>query len=188
MRHLSEEQLALRAGGDLRGLELWLANRHLGRCATCRMAHSELVAARAAAREAADELPAGVDWPTLERTMRGNIRVGLAAAECVTRVAPPERVGWKVTAAFASLTLVVLTGWYLSLPRLTPRPFASVAAGGAVVEATPAGVELKHGPQGFMLLHPQAQRVTYSVDTRGARAQYVDVDTGQVTITNVALD
>jgi hypothetical protein len=188
MRHLTEEQLALMAGGDLRGWERWRAVRHLEGCETCRMANSELIATRAAVRDAGGDLPAGLDWAGLEREMQANIRLGLAAADCVTPATAPEKIGWRAGVAMASLTIVVLTGWYLSAPRFVARPFASVSQGSAVVEATPAGVELKHGPQGFTLLNPRANRVTYSVDSQGARAQYVDMETGQVTITNVALD
>ncbi len=193
MRHLTEEQLALGAGNDLQGFDRWRADRHLRRCPTCRMAYSELVAARASVKEAATELPDGVNWDALERDMRANIRVGLAAAACVTPERTPERLDVRAAVAFAALTIVVLTGWYLSMPRFVPRPFASVTDRGAVVEATPAGVELKHGPQGLVLLNPQVTRVTYSVDTQGAQARYVDQESGQVTvtqvtITNVALD
>jgi hypothetical protein len=188
-RHLTEQQLALAAGGDLNGWEAWRLNRHLGQCGVCRSALAEMIAVRGAIRDASDELPSGVDWSFLASEMRANIRVGLEAGECVAPVGVrPEPLSWRPAAAFSALTAVVLIGWYLSIPRLTPKPFASVNAGTAVVEATPSGVELKHGAQGFALLNPRANRITYSVDSQGARAQYVDVETGQVTIANVALD
>lgn len=187
--HLNDETLALLAGNDLGMIETWRANRHIAHCQICRMALDEFKAARTDLEEAANELPPGVNWTHLSREMHGNIHVGLEAAECVAP-APysSEPLGWRATIAFASLVTVVVVGWYLSVPRFVPRPLASVASDSAVVEATPAGVELKQGAQGFTLLNPRANHVTYSVDTTGARAQYVDTETGQVTISHVSLD
>ncbi len=187
--HLSDEKLALMAGNDLNGVALWLAKYHLQRCEICRMALDDFRLAREEYRWAAQELPPGVSWGSLSREIRANIHVGLEAAECI---APqPEKdqpVGWRAMVAVASLATVVMVGWYLSVPRLIPRPFTSVTSNSLVVEATPAGVELKQGAQGFTLLNSRTDHVTYSVDTTGARAQYVDMDTGQVTITHVSLD
>ncbi len=187
--HLSDETLALLAGEDLTGFSRWKARHHIRKCQICRLALEEFQRTRKEFAWAADDLPPGLNWNQLSREMRANIHVGLEAAECVT---PPrvssEPVGWRATIAFASLATVVLVGWYLSVPRFIPRPFTSVTADSRVVEATPAGVELKHGAQGFTLLNPRTDHVTYSVDVAGARAQYVDMETGQVTITHVSLD
>lgn len=187
--HLSDETLALLAGNDLDRFAEWKARRHLTNCQICRLALDEFVTARESFQTAGQELPPDVNWARLSQEMHANIRVGLEAAECVS-IAPQrsEPIGWRATIAFASLAIVVLVGWYLSVPRFVPRPFASVTSEWAIVEATPAGVELKHGEQGFTLLNPRANHVNYSVDTKGARAQYVDTETGQVTIAHVSLD
>lgn len=187
--HLSDEKLALMAGNDLNGFALWQAKYHLRQCEICRLALDDFKLAREEYKWAAQELPPEVNWDRLSNEIRANIHVGLEAAECITP--PPEKdqpVGWRAMVAFASLATVVVVGWYLSMPRLIPRPFTSVTSNSLVVEATPAGVELKQGAQGFTLLNSRTDHVTYSVDTTGARAQYVDMDTGQVTITHVSLD
>lgn len=187
--HLSDEKLALLAGDDLKGFSRWTAHRHIHHCEICRMALDEFKATREEFRWAAGDLPPGVNWNRLSAEIHANIHVGLEAAECVTPAPQSsEPIGWRATIAFASLATVVLVGWYLSVPMMIPRPFASVTSDSFVVEATPAGVELKQGAQGFTLLNPRTDHVTYSVDTTGARAQYVDMDTGQVTITHVSLD
>jgi hypothetical protein len=189
VRHPSEQDLALLAGGDLRGLKGWLARQHVASCASCQTALGDFEASRAEARIAGDEMPDGVNWNTMALDMRANIRVGLDAAACVRPAAPvPSAIGWRPAVALASLTAVLLVGWMLNAPRFTSRPFVSLEANSAVVEAGPAGVELKRGARGFALLNPRSNNVRYSVDSRGAKAQFVDIETGQVTITNVAID
>lgn len=190
--HLSDETLALLAGGELTGFAAWRARRHVGRCEICRLVLEEMEVVRGSFRNAAEELPPGVNWTRLSREMQANIRVGLEASECVAPVAPKaEPLGWRPAVALASLMIVVVTGWYLNASRLVPKPFASVkgepAADAASVELTPTGVELRQGSQGFALLNPRANRVTYSVGSASAQARYVDVETGQVTITQVTL-
>jgi hypothetical protein len=188
-RHLSDEILALHAAGDLSWWAAFRARRHVGNCDICRLGLAEFSESRQALRDAGNELPPTVNWDLLSHEMHANIRVGLEASECVApRIQPPERLGWRPAVVIASVMMVVVTGWYLSMSRLTPKPFASVESPSASIELTPAGVELRQGNHGFALLNPRANTVTYSVGAQGAQAQYVDLDTGQVTIAKVSLE
>ncbi|MBI4877819.1 MAG: hypothetical protein HY822_24570, partial [Acidobacteria bacterium] len=153
---------------------------HLAACDPCRRETDAFRRARAELREAAGELPAGLDWSRLEAEMKANIRVGLAAGEIVGPVAAPARwLGWRIAAGLALATVVVTMGWFLNVPR-------PVAAQGVILQATQAGLELQENGRTLTMLQPASTAVTYTVNAEGSlRARYVDSDTGQVTITNV---
>lgn len=179
MRHPGVETLALHAGGEGGALLRWRLAAHLKACQGCRREVEAFQRARAALLREAAELPAGLDISRLEREMKANIRVGLAAGEIVGPVEPAGRLGWRVAAGLALATLVVMTGWFLNAPH--PE-----AARGVVLQATREGLELKENGRTLTLLQPASTAVTYTVNTEGSlRARYVDSDTGQVTITNV---
>src|ERR1700691_6346813 len=81
MTHPSQSTLALDAGKDLGWFAGRLAERHVARCRECRQAveafaglHDDLVGFVA--------VPA-VSWSRLAAEMKANIRLGLAAGECV---------------------------------------------------------------------------------------------------------
>jgi hypothetical protein len=79
-------------------------------------------------------MPAEVNWNRLAAEMRGNIRVGLAAGECVGPAEPEQtRLGWRIAATLAPITLVLLIGWWLqpSRPSLTAFPEAECIVLGA---------------------------------------------------------
>jgi hypothetical protein len=130
-------------------------------------------------------MPAEVNWNRLAAEMRGNIRVGLAAGECVGPAEPEQtRLGWRIAATLAPITLVVLIGWWLqpSRPSLTALPEAE----GIVLGATAGAIELRQGNRVLSLQHPVVGDVTYTVNVQGTlRARYVDSETGQVTINHV---
>lgn len=188
MKHVSQNTLALLAGGDLGRFRAWRAHRHLRVCADCRLELAAFKQARQELRSAAEELPPSVNWERLSREMTANIHVGLEAAEAVAPRRVASRLDWRAAVAFASLTAVIVTGWVMNAPRLVPQPFASVSSGAAIVELSPAGVEWKQGAQGFAFLHPRSNRVSYSVGAGSAEARFVDVETDQVTITHVSLE
>src|ERR1700736_3003585 len=103
-RHGMETDLALYAAGDLpfwRSALVGLRVRlHLRGCDECRELAEAMRADRAELRRSADDLPADIskncDWDQLAAEMTANIRVGLAAGECVT---PRERkvaaISWR---------------------------------------------------------------------------------------------
>lgn len=188
MKHVSPRTLALLAGGDLGRFAAWRAHRHLRNCAECQDALAGFEVARKRLRDAGGELPPGVHWDRLSSEMAANIHVGLEAAAAVAPRFEPSRLDWRAAAAFASLTAVLVTGWVMNVPRFAPRPIASVSSGATTVELSPAGVEWKRGAQGFALLHPRSNRVSYSVGSGSAEARFVDVETDQMTITHVSLE
>ena len=134
--------------------------------------------------------------------MTANIRVGLAAGECVT---PRERkvaaISWRPVAIAAGLVVLLAGAWWLNIPRTDTeaigralrdmatggrraQPSATQDERGPVVGASSAGVELLENGGRMGIDQSGLEPVMYSVSTQGsASARYVDQDTGQVTIT-----
>jgi hypothetical protein len=205
MTHPAEHALALYASGDL---ALWQSVRvrlHVSRCEACR----DIVAAYRADKawvEEADQIPEGVNWDRLAAEMTANIRVGLAAGECVAPRARKKALWgslaswqWKPVAAVAGLMILVTGGaWWLNVPAAQNeslgRAFRAIAHRGAtinedrgpMVEVTPAGIKLFENGGALGVDQGGLRPVAVSVDAQGsASARYVDTDTGQVTITSV---
>ena len=185
MNHPSDATLALYAGGDLGWLARRRTARHLAGCEKCR---SE-VGAYENLREDLPELREipEISWGQLAGEMRANIRLGLAAGECV-RGGEAESAGrrplWGTRAlvSYASIAALVAASLLLERPVPKPRPVSD----GVVVAQTANGIELKEGGQAMSLLHSRAADVTYSAGAQGEmRARYVDSETGYVTINNV---
>ncbi len=186
MRHPSQEILALHAGGDLGWLERWKTARHLSGCDVCR----DEVSAYQEVREDLPELNEmpEVPWNRLAAEMRANIRLGLAAGECVR---PGDEVrefsffhGARAVVAFASICAILLTAAVLERP-------VPVHASEPMVQATDNGIQRRSGDRAFGLMHPgaQAQDVTYSVGAQGTMgARYVDSETGAITMTKVYVE
>lgn len=188
MTHPDQTILALYAGQDLGWFNRRRTEGHLARCRECR----DEVQAFASARDnlvALNELTA-ISWNRLAAEMKANIRLGLAAGECVRgeRMAGPLALfgmlsGARTLTACASVLALVTAGLFLQRP--TPAPPA-MASEGAVLRATASGIELNQGGQTLSLLHVRSGDVTYSAGAQGSmRAGYVDADTGNVTINNL---
>ena len=208
MRHVMETELALYAAGDLpfwRSALVHLRVRlHVRRCDECHSLLEALRRDRQELRRSADDMPANLDWDQLAGEMTANIRVGLAAGECVT---PRERkvaaVSWRPVAIAAGLVVLLAGAWWLNIPRADTeaigRAIRDMATGGRmsatqstkqdergpVVGASSAGVVLvENGAQSLGIDQGALEPVMYSVSTQGsASARHVDEDTGQVTIT-----
>ena len=189
MTHPNQSTLALYAGQDLGWFTRRRTERHLTRCGDCR---SE-VQAFASARDhlvALNELPA-ISWNRLAIEMKANIRLGLAAGECVRGERTAGSRAWfgvfsgaRTLAACASVMALVTAGLFLERP--TPPAPPAIASDAAVLRATANGIELNQGGQTLSLLHVRSVDVTYSAGAQGSmRAGYVDSDTGNVTINNV---
>lgn len=200
-RHVIETDLALYAAGDLPVCRSALVNLHVRRCEECRDLLEALRADRKELRRSADDMPANVDWDQLAAEMTANIRVGLAAGECVTprerKVAP---ISWRPAAIVAGLVMLMAGAWWLNIPRTDTeaigRAIRNIATGertnsrpeerGPVVGASSLGVEVLENGGRMGIEQSGLQPVMYSVSTQGsASARYVDQDTGQVTITAV---
>jgi hypothetical protein len=189
MTHPNQSILALYAGQDLGWFTRRRTERHLARCRECR----DEVQVFASARDtlvALNELPA-ISWNRLAAEMKANIRLGLAAGECVRgertagRLAPFGILsGARTLTACASVMALVAAG--LILQRPTPPAPSAISGDGAVLRATATGIELNEGGQTLSMLHVRSSDVTYSAGAQGSmRAGYVDSDTGNVTINNV---
>lgn len=189
MTHPNQSVLALYAGQDLGWFTRRRTERHLARCRECR----DEVQAFASARDnlvALNELPA-ISWNRLAAEMKANIRLGLAAGECVRgdRTGGPVTLfgmpsGARTLTACASVMALVAAG--LILQRPTPSAPPAISGESAVLRATANGIELNQGGQTLSLLHVRSSYVTYSAGAQGSmRAGFVDSDTGNVTINNL---
>ena len=207
-RHPAEFALALYASGDLAPWQSVRVRFHTSRCETCR----NIVTAYRADKvwvEEADQIPEGVNWDRLAAEMTANIRVGLAAGECVApRARGKSLLGsvagwqWKPVAAVAAMMVLLTGAWWLNVPAPQNeslwRALRAIAQRGAtinvttnddrgpMVEVTPAGIKLFENGRALGVDQGGLRPVAVSVDAQGsASARYVDTDTGQVTITSV---
>jgi len=187
MKHPTQETLALHAGGDLGWIAGWRARHHLKRCEQCR----EEIAAFSGMREVLpdlNEIPE-VAWNRLASEMKANIRLGLAAGECVRAEEKPLRhtifSGARAAVAVASAMALLVMGVVVQRPgpRLSPA-----VIDGVVVQSTSGGIQVLDGSRALRLLHTgiKEENVIHSVGAQGSmRARYVDPETGYVTINNV---
>ncbi|MFZ0936327.1 MAG: hypothetical protein WA015_18545, partial [Bryobacteraceae bacterium] len=86
MKHPNQATLALHAGGDLGAIARWRARRHLARCAECREEIARFEQLRQFLPSLADSPE--LQWNRLAAEMKANIRLGLAAGECVSADEP----------------------------------------------------------------------------------------------------
>jgi len=187
MKHPSQEVLALHAGGDLGWMARWKTARHLAGCERC----AAEVAAFGELREALPELNQipEVPWNRIAADMRANIRLGLAAGECVRSSDRPSLYsplfsGARATLALASVLALMVTGLMLEGPA--PRMAQSNEP---MVQATADGIQRRSGDQSFGLMHSGAIKVTYTVGAQGTLgARYTDPETGNVTMTKVYVE
>src|SRR5215831_4773166 len=89
MKHPSQATLALHAGGDLGPVARWFTERHVSHCERCREEVEAFQLTRQILPDLA-EIPE-IPWNRLAAEMKANIRLGLAAGECVRLGDPPLR-------------------------------------------------------------------------------------------------
>lgn len=185
MKHPSQAILALHAGGDLGVFARWRAERHLAGCERCREDVAGYTELRVVLPDLGEtpELP----WTRLASEMKANIRLGLAAGECVRAEEKPLRQslfsGARAAVAVASVVALLVTGFVLEHPAPVP---ASIDGVELRTTAAGDGIQVRDGSHALRLLHPGAHNVTYSVGAQGSmRARYVDPETGNVTVNNV---
>ncbi|HEY1185481.1 MAG TPA: hypothetical protein VGE89_14915 [Bryobacteraceae bacterium] len=188
MKHPNQETLALHAGGDLGPYARWRARRHLARCVECRdeIARFEQLRQLLPALDNSQD----IHWGRLAADMKANIRLGLAAGECIrTDEAAGAGPVWSLAragVALASVAVLLATGIVLE------RPGPTVAREtGVVVQATADGVQVREGGQSLGLMHSGTSReaVTYQVGAQGSvEARYVDSETGYVTVNKVDVE
>jgi hypothetical protein len=180
-QHPSEAALALHAGGDLGPIARWRTGRHLKQCETCQ----EEVAAFQGMRRMVSELSAvpELPWNRLAAEMQANIRLGLAAGECVREERPmvfARFTGLRAAIAVAGLTVVVAVGLFLQKPSGTKDEM--------VLRATADGIQVSEGDQTLGMKHDAGiKNVSYSANAQGSIGEsYVDPVTGDVTMTRVS--
>jgi hypothetical protein len=185
MKHPSESQLALYAGGDLDILKRWRIRRHMGGCRDCQSEVSAFRTSAAALQSKRSELPDGVRWDRLASEMTANIHVGLEAGECVGP-APivRDRLGWRAVAVMASMTGVLLVAWVWN--PAARRNSHALERPRIELRSTAAGIELNDNGSALTLMHARGQQKPIIVSAPGTlRARFVDPDSGQITINNV---
>ncbi len=209
MKHPSETQLALLAGGDLSFRERWRVRRHVSRCAQCENELHALMLASEQVRQVSAELPRGLDWNRLAEEMQGNIRVGLAAGQAIAAFDKPAavrrpRLAWNAGTVIACATVLFVFAFWVNLPRPQAEHLAQalhrIAAHGignmaqpaalqpddVVLEASSTGIEVKENGGTLSLMHPRSDGATVSVSMQGsAGVRFIDSDTGQVTTNKV---
>ena len=190
MRHPSEAELALAAGGDLGRWAGWKIRRHTRACDACRKLYAAYAAMRGELGEGSNEAaPAGLpddQWKALAAEMQANIHLGLAAGACAAEgsrrgISPAD---WKPVWAYAAVLALVVAGVWLQRPAAAPPQ----AQDSSVLFATSKGIELQQGSRTLGLRQnvDAAGSVAVSVGAQGSvRAQYVDQDSGYVVIQNV---
>ncbi len=190
IKHASDRDLALYAGSEL---TLWARLRvrtHLGGCERCRMEVDAYRETQADLKAVASDLPVGLDWDHLEREMRANIRVGLAAAACLP---PAEDSDRHLRLKPACFSVLVAAGYWMTFwqpHKLVPTNTA--VHNGVRLQTTKGGIELEENGKTLTLVSPDAspeQGQTFTVSSGDSmRARYVDSKTGQVTINHVYME
>lgn len=174
--------MALHAGGDLGRIARWRTERHVANCERCREEINRFELMRQALPNLGDAPE--ISWNRLGAEMRANIRLGLAAGECVRTTEPvaamPLFGGARAVVAVASLLAVLAMGLVLQ----HPAPVTAYEPG-ILVQATDDGIQVREGGQAMGLLSSgvEKQDVTYTVGAQGSmEARYVDRDTGYITV------
>ena len=195
-RHPAETDLALLAGGECGLLTRMRLNRHVARCGDCRDTVASFSDLRSETRLAGEDIVPDVDWQRLAGEMRANVRLGLAAGECV-REAPVSERGWKPRLAsglvsklaFGMAGVVLLVGAGFFLDGLLPHKGLPGSAHAAVLESSGSGIAVRTDSGSMTLLNHGDVAGDQTVSAQGAiRATYVDGDTGAVTITSVYVE
>ena len=195
MKHPNEDILALYAGGDLDFIERVPVALHVRGCGRCRQVvadHRTIRVELKSVRERASA-PLG-DWDRLNDEMTANIRLGLSMAECAVR-APKARSNpfggffWKPTVMATGAAMLFTGAFVLNMPV---EKFAKLLQfrdqSGLVLESTANGIEMRRdGRAVISVRHPDRKSHDVAANLDGSMsAGYVDDETGQVTIINVA--
>lgn len=191
--HPDEQDLSLYSSNDLSFWSKWRVQRHLHSCPDCRQKQQEYSVVRAMLRNEADRMPEGVNWNQLSGEMAANIRLGLAAGECVASVPAKtaELTGFRPAFVLAGAVLVVAVAWFANYEKpnvpsnLVEIQRLTAEDKGIRLETTPTGVELRDNGRVLSLKHPKDRDVSYGMTLDTVRARYIDSETGQVTINKV---
>lgn len=197
MKHPSIDKLALYAGGELPFWLRWTMRRHVDGCAQCREEVALFGDVKAAVREETGEMPAGVNWDRLSAEMGANVRLGLAASDAISayrtpvEMAPAQGMSWRMVALTSAFVLLLSVGYWLNAAKKSEQMAAMRGPEPFVAQASESAVEMSDGSKAMVLQGPKTntRSAIVTVSTTGsAGAQYVDEETGQVTVNNVYVE
>jgi hypothetical protein len=132
------------------------------------------------------ELPEHFAWEPLAADMKANIALGLEAGEAVKPrlLGPP--LSLQARLVIAALTLLMISGYWWQMPR---RQSSSAELQRAVLQTAPGQVGMSENDASFALVFPELQASTVFSGASGSmRADFVDDETGQLTVAHVYLD
>ena len=185
MNHPVENDLALLAGGDAGRIRRFVLDRHVRKCADCRETVAEYRALRSELSEPG--LP-DLNWNFLADDMRANIRLGLEAGACIRTAGAFKSWTPRLSIAFASLALLVVSGFLLRDIRRMPMHPNTVDAAATVLRSTGSAVEIRTGARSLALLNHHGNAANQTVSAQGdIETHYIDSETGSVIINNVYL-
>jgi hypothetical protein len=202
MPHPNESDLALYAGNDLGRFARLRVDWHLRNCGKCQQEVTEFSFLRAETARNSPEPE--VNWGRLAAEMKANIRLGLAAGECIGPVHVQRRGHplWIWTAAVTAALMIVAAGsemWIshswspaMSAGRLDGRiDLASPPLPDGVLEVKDGAIQMRDGESVVSELRTNSRGdrgdVVYSVNAQGGvGASYVDRETGMVTVNNIS--
>ncbi|MDZ7637761.1 MAG: hypothetical protein U5J83_05855 [Bryobacterales bacterium] len=177
MTRLSEKERALLAGNDA---GFWL--RMKARFATPTTDESRFSTIRAEMPRFR-ELPEYFAWDDLAAEMKANILVGVEAGEAIRSRPDSVPLGWKAGLVFAGIALLMVSGYWWQLPG---RFGAASAGQQAILEARPGGLELQNRETAFTVIYGrESGQQALSGGIGSIRADYVDEETGQLTVAHV---
>ncbi|MCW5965837.1 MAG: hypothetical protein KIT83_17490 [Bryobacterales bacterium] len=132
------------------------------------------------------ELPPYFAWEPLASEMKANILLGVEAGEAVRprRLHPP--IGWRAGLAMAALSVLMISGYWWQMPHRRMQPPSLEQA---VLEAAPGRLSVEQQEGGFALMfQEQGSNPLLSGASGSLRADFVDIETGQLTVAHVYLD
>ncbi len=179
---LSEKECALLAGNDA-GFWPRLKARLASRGADAPRPDETAFAQIRAEMPRFRELPEYFAWDNLAAEMKANILVGVEAGEAIRSRPAPVAVGWKAGLAFAALALVVVSGYWWRTPDYFASQEAPVVS---LLEARPGGLELQNRETALTVMYGRdSGQLALSGGLGSIRADYVDEETGQLTVAHV---
>ena len=196
MRHFSDHEAALAASFDLPFLLKLQSQAHCLVCPACRTRVEAFRSDRSRVDLAVDgfELPRAIKWDQLEAEMLGNIRLGLdvdAIHEGSRQKAEERFIPWRAAVAIAALTVIVMTGWFLTGPGSRPAisAVAQVSSGGMLLRGDENGVGVENRGSGMILRNVAARSNRIEVGLEGSvRSSVVDQDSDQVTVSQIYVE
>ena len=184
-RHPSEADIALLAGGDCSWLQRLLLNRHVARCGDCSETVASYSELRSEVRDCAAPGLTAPEWNRMAVEMRANIRLGLAAGECVGEAKLVPRRNGLPQLAVGMAGILLLAGTGVFLRGLLPHENATDAVQRAVLESTVAGPEVQTATGASMTLLNHGNVAADRTVTAQGAIQSSYVDAGVVTVARV---